>query len=114
MKKSVLLFALPLFTMLVGINTARAQQIIFQDGFEGGQFNPNFWTARPSLAGAAGGRVEIVNSSVNARTGSFSASDFYRSLPSPGSCCLSIGQVEGRCGETDRLPRRAAGKHRRV
>jgi len=61
-----------LFMMLVGINTAFAQQIIFQDGFEGGQFNPSFWTARPSIAGAAGGRVEVVNSIPNARTGTFS------------------------------------------
>ncbi|MCG3154307.1 MAG: hypothetical protein DKINENOH_00901 [bacterium] len=61
------------FMMLVGINAATAQQIIFQDGFEGGQFNPSFWTARPSIAGAAGGRVEVVNSNANARTGTFSA-----------------------------------------
>ncbi len=63
---------LMLFMTLVSINTAIAQGIIFQDGFEGGQFDPNFWTARPSIGGAAGGRVEVVNSIANARTGSFS------------------------------------------
>lgn len=67
--KKVLMF----FLMLVSANTVISQQVIFQDGFESGQFDPNFWTARPSIAGAAGGRVEVVNSNANARTGTFSA-----------------------------------------
>jgi hypothetical protein len=65
--------ALMLFITLASVNATMAQEIIFQDGFESGQLDPNFWTARPSIAGAAGGRVEVVNSNANARTGSFSA-----------------------------------------
>ena len=54
-------------------NGAFAQVEIFKDGFEDGVFNPEYWTARPSLAGASGGRVEVVNSTANAHTGTSSA-----------------------------------------
>lgn len=73
MKASILLSCALLVLLSAPLDAARAQQVIFQDGFEGGAFDPNRWTARPSLEGAVGGRVDVVNSTDNAHTGSFSA-----------------------------------------
>ena len=67
---------LGLFFILLSVpffNNASAQEVIFEDGFEDGVFDPNFWTARPSISGASDGLVDVMNSTSNARTGTFSA-----------------------------------------
>ena len=67
------LFIFVLLLILAGnISTSAAQQEIFSDGFESGILDPAYWTARPSIAGNSGGRVEVVNSSSNARSGTSS------------------------------------------
>ena len=50
---------------------AAQDTVIFEDSFENGEFDSNHWTARPSLEGASGGRLEVSGGRGNARTGSF-------------------------------------------
>ncbi len=55
----------------VTLPPAFAQDLPFFDGFESGQFNPDFWTARANLAGGPGGLIEVVLSESIAQQGDF-------------------------------------------
>ncbi len=48
-----------------------AQEIIFQDDFESGVLDQSVWTSLPSIAGASGGRIEVVENPDGANSGSF-------------------------------------------